>query len=176
MRDLVGYQFGLLAVVKRIDSDRYGNIMWQCKCDCGGITETRSWSLTSGNTASCGCRSGSASAENGRRFSTTHGHASKGAESGAYISWNGMKARCSNANHPRWKDYGGRGIVVCERWLNSFENFLADMGEKPEGLSIDRKDNDGNYESDNCRWATAKQQRANRRDTNTTPCSTMVML
>lgn len=76
-----------------------------------------------------------------------------------------MKARCTNPNNPRWEDYGGRGIKLCDRWLHSFEAFLADMGERPPGMSLDRyPDNDGNYEPGNCRWATLKEQRANRRD------------
>jgi hypothetical protein len=95
----------------------------------------------------------------------THGHARKGKQTGTYLSWKEMKKRCANPNQKYWKNYGGRGIRVCDRWLNSFENFLADMGERPEGTSIDRyPNNDGNYEPGNCRWATRKQQRANRRD------------
>jgi len=79
-----------------------------------------------------------------------------------YISWYGMKYRCSNPKNSRYKDYGGRGISVCERWL-SFTNFLADMGERPEGMTIDRKNVNGNYEPSNCRWATPIEQSANKR-------------
>lgn len=93
----------------------------------------------------------------------THGHGSaKNGRTPTYNTWMNMIQRCTNANAPGYKHYGGRGITVCERWLK-FENFLADMGERPEGLTLDRIDNDGNYEPGNCRWATCEQQNANRR-------------
>ena len=94
-----------------------------------------------------------------RVLHTIHG----GWKTGAYKSWEGMRTRCNNPNAEKFHHYGGRGITVCERW-NSYANFLADMGPRPEGRSLDRVNNDGNYEPENCRWATAQEQRANRRD------------
>jgi len=93
---------------------------------------------------------------------TTHGHAPHGAFTPTYWTWQGMHARCRYPSSSGYKHYGGRGITVCDRWA-SFENFLADMGERPKGTSIDRINVDGNYEPGNCRWATPKEQRQNRR-------------
>lgn len=155
---MVGKRFGRLLVTSKGKNRIYGRkkqTSWVCKCDCGNTTVVMRHSLTCGLTKSCGCLQ----REVAVIVNTTHGMS----ESKTYNTWRGMIDRCSSPSHEAYKHYGGRGIIVCERWL-TFENFLADMGERPAGLSIDRyPNNDGNYEPGNCRWATPKEQRANQR-------------
>ena len=153
---MIGNRFGRLVVVYR--DGRSGNdAAWQCRCDCGKTRRVRADHLSSGATTSCGCY------RRANLLSMVTKHARAGTPE--YRAWKGMKTRCTNDREKGWKNYGGRGIRVCDRWLNSFEAFLADVGPRPSPQhSIDRfPDNDGNYEPGNVRWATRKQQSENRR-------------
>lgn len=130
-----------------------------CQCDCGTIITTHNAGLKSGHTSSCGCLR----LERCRDAVTKHGHGRDGNHSKTYRAWVHMKERCRNPNCISYPNYGARGISVCERWLDSFEHFLADMGESPRGLTLERVNNDGNYEPSNCTWATRMVQNNNKR-------------
>lgn len=142
-----GYHSGRLTAVQRLPDGR-----WLCECECGNKPVVHNGSLQSGNTRSCGCLTNRA---------PENKHDGRG--TGAWNSWKDMNKRCSNPRCERFPHYGGRGITVCLRW-KAFVNFLADMGPRPEGTSLDRIDVNGNYEPGNCRWATAQVQMRNRTD------------
>lgn len=144
--DLCGQRFGRLLISSRVGTDKHGQAVWLATCDCGATSEVLGGNLRRGLTASCG------------KCVSKAKHGMYGTP--VYWVWNSMVRRCKNPTSQVWKDYGGRGIRVCDRWQD-FENFYADMGEPPEGHSLDRIDVNGNYEPGNCRWATKDVQQHN---------------
>jgi hypothetical protein len=161
-REIQGKRFGRLVVIKRVPSkpgDR--NAMWNCRCDCGKFTVAAASNIGR-TTFSCGCLAKETATKilRGNTHTLTHGMAG----TPEYQTWTRIKLRCHDPNNPKYYAYGARGISVCERWRNSFENFYSDMGPKPSAIhSIDRIDNDGNYEPGNCRWALGLTQARNAR-------------
>lgn len=157
--DLTGSRFGRLAVLARVGTLR-GRPTWLCMCDCGAFPVVTGENLRKEITTSCGCFHRERLAQSGKAASTTHGKS----KSKTYSVWANMKDRCHNPNNHAFALYGGRGIQVCERWRNSFAAFVEDMGEQPQGLTLDRIDVNGGYEPGSCRWASWTVQANNKRN------------
>ena len=151
--DILGGKYGRLAVVARADNDHKGRTRWLCLCDCGNEKIISGHGLRTGHTQSCGCIGK-------ERFGNLNkSHEKSGTPE--WKTWIAMKRRCYDKNQQFYALYGGRGIAVCARWKDSFQNFYDDMGSRPKGMSLDRIDSNGNYEPSNCKWATAKEQARN---------------
>lgn len=163
--DLAGKRFARLFVVGRLtENDKFNHVQWSCRCDCGRTIIAYAQDLRQGKQKSCGCLRAEQSRINGIA-TATHGHMSRlnyGNGSPEYMSWKNMMQRCTNPDATGHDRYGGAGIKICKRWFR-FDNFLADMGPRPKGESLDRINPYGDYKPSNCRWASPLQQRHNRR-------------
>lgn len=151
--NLVGEKYGRLTVLSKHGKNKRGEISWLCRCDCGTVKPIIAGHLRKGNTKSCGCYH--------RDAVTSHGMT----KMPTFRSWESMKQRCLNPNNRAYSEYGGRGIKVHSQWIDSFDTFLSDMGDRPKGTSLDRIDVNGDYTPSNCRWATRSEQQRNKRVT-----------
>lgn len=148
-----GNKYGRLTAIKFHHKDKWRHPYWLFKCKCGNKKVIDVYKVTTKATKSCGCLHKELLSKNNATHRMT--------KTPTYISWIDMKTRCYNQKYRQRRNYKDKGITICDRWKNSFENFYQDMGKRPAGKTLDRINNDGNYELNNCRWATAKQQANN---------------
>lgn len=167
--DLTGRKFGRLTVISYSHSEHKHLAHWNCQCECGNKMSVRGRSLISGNTKSCGCFR----RENSTKLTFKHGRRYNDL---TYSSWRSMRRRCCDVKHKYFNNYGGRGITICDRWINDFNAFLQDMGERPKGYTLDRINNEGNYEPINCKWSDRKTQASNRRKRSPSQISSTIRL
>jgi len=155
LKDISGQRFGMLTAIEH-QTDNGNRDKWLFGCDCGNTHIARTSHVKAGLISSCGCL---------EPKPLSHGHTMGLKTSPEYNSWQAMRSRCNNPNHMAFKNYGGRGIKVCPEWQSSFEAFLRDMGNRPEGTTLDRINTGGSYEPHNCKWSTWVEQQNNRRNT-----------
>lgn len=160
--DETGNIYGRLTVIKRVESRMIG-AHWLCQCECGNTKIVKGSNLRTGDIQSCGCWNSERASKAAKENNTTHGLS----KHGLYQIWHGMKKRCLCKTDPGYRNYGGRGIAICDEWMNDVQAFIqwAISSGYRKGLTIDRKDNNGSYSPENCRWATIKQQSRNTRNT-----------
>lgn len=161
--DLTSKIFGRLTVIAEAPK-RGTKIKWLCVCECGAEVSVAACNLNTGHTSSCGCLAREVNRARAIERNTVHGHNTVALKSPTWQTWHAMICRCEIPTHVSYHRYGGRGIKIHVPWRENFVNFLEDMGERPEGMCIERKNVHGNYEPGNCRWATAKEQQHNRHD------------